>query len=264
MMVFLILFWVVGIAGYSEDYGGVSVFPVRLVFSERSRVGKLFVKNHSSRFATVRMIWKYKIMNEKGELVDGPQNMDVVRKMIVFVPRILYLDPGEGQVVRFVLRLPPDIKPGEYHSHLMFVKETETTIQAQRQKGEKKEALTVPIIVKYGVAVPIVVRVGNLSSTMKITNIEFLEGKNKDRLILHLERSGNKGIWGGIKVLKDNKEIAILNGVGIYPEITKRIVTININKGMVKKGDILHIQFLDKDANSKKPPIIFEGDFKVP
>ena len=167
-MVFILLVMFVGEFLYAGDYGGISIFPYRLVFSERVRTGKLFVKNYSDKFAAVKMVWKYKIMNEEGRFSDGPDSKNLVKHMIVFVPRILYLDPGEGQIVRFILRMPSDIKPGEYHSHLVFVKETEVRIKASSKDKNGKKSLVAPIIVKYGLAIPIVVRFGNLSSKISL------------------------------------------------------------------------------------------------
>ena len=57
----------------------------------------------------------------------------------------------------------------------------------------------------YGVTIPVVVRMGNLSAKVGITNVAMAKSNGKPAVSLDLTRAGDRSVFGDIRVFKQFK-----------------------------------------------------------
>jgi hypothetical protein len=118
-------------------------------------------------------------------------------------------------------RKMPDMKDGEYRSHVYF-----RAVPDEKPLGEEavKDTNTIGIrlIPIFGITIPIIIRVGELSSTVELTNINFdAKSDTMPNLALTFSRKGDISVYGDLIVNWDSGngnlvEVGIVRGLAIY------------------------------------------------
>ena len=96
------------------------------------------------------------------------------------------------------------------------------------QPGEGLRFALIPV---YGVTIPVIVRLGNLSATAGIANVAKRTEGGQPVIGLDLSRMGERSTFGEVRVMKAGvaEPIALAGGIALYTEIDKRRVTIPID-----------------------------------
>jgi len=220
--------------------GDLLVAPTRLVLDGR-RGTEIILNNIGDATATYRISVEFRRMTPDGRLIDVTEpsaEEKLAQDMIVYAPRRVTLAPNQPQSVRIAARAPQGLADGEYRIHLLFraIPPARPVIAPADQPPATglRFALT-PI---YGVTIPVIVRLGNLSAQAGIANVHLASLEGKPAVALDLSRSGDRSTFGEVRVLKPGVKapIAIQKAVAIYKEVATRRVTIPVDEAF--KGSV--------------------------
>ena len=230
--------------------GDLLVAPTRLVLDGR-RGTEVILNNIGDEPATYRISVEFRRMTPDGRLVDvtepTPQEK-LAEEMIVYAPRRVTLAPNQPQSVRIAARAPQGIADGEYRVHLLFraIPPARPVVAPADQPPATglRFALT-PI---YGVTIPVIVRLGNLSAKAGIANVHLATHEGKPAVALDLSRSGDRSTFGEVRVLKPGvkEPIAIQRAVAVYKEVATRRVTIPLDEAFKgSAGGPVTVQYVE-------------------
>lgn len=227
-----LLLAVTGATSVRAGIGDLLIAPQRIVLNG-SRGTELILTNVGEDVATYRISVEIKRMLPNGSLEDvaeptaGEAN---ARDMILYAPRRITLPPDQPQSIRVVARAPKGLPDGEYRVHLLFRAVPPPRPAAPAQGQTKGIAFEIRPI--YGVAIPVIVRMGNLSAAAGIANVHLTTDKGKPAVALDLSRQGSRSTFGEIRVLKRGiaDPIALQRGVAVYTELSQRQVVVPLDE----------------------------------
>lgn len=204
--------------------GDLLVAPTRLILNG-GRGTEIILKNVGDGTATYRVSAELRRMGPDGKLIEVSEPNDrekAARDMVVFAPRKVTLPPNQPQAIRISARAPAGLADGEYRVHLLFraIPDPKPVSDAKASSG-----LAFQLIPIYGVTIPVIVRLGNLSARAGIADVR---AAGKDAVSLQLSRAGDRSIYGEIRVMKAGvkEPIAFTKGVAVYSEIGGRTITV--------------------------------------
>lgn len=215
----------------SAGIGDLLVAPQRIVLNG-SRGTELILTNVGEDVATYRISLEVKRMLPDGsleEVTEPSAGESSARDMILYAPRRITLPPDQPQSIRVVARAPKGLPDGEYRVHMLF-RAVPPPRPAAPAAGEVK-GIAFEIRPIYGVAIPVIVRLGNLQAKAGIANVQLTSEKGKPAVALDLSREGSRSTFGEIRVLKDGiaEPIALQRGVAVYTELGQRKVVVPLD-----------------------------------
>jgi hypothetical protein len=219
--------------------GDLLVAPTRLVLNG-GRSAEVILNNIGEEPATYRISAEFRRMNADGSLEEVP-NPTAAEKaaadMLIFAPRRITLAPHEPQSIRIAARPPAGLPDGEYRVHLLFRAIPPATPVTQ-VAAEPAKGVSFKLTPVYGVTIPVIVRLGNLSVQAGISNVHLEKHDGKPAVALELSRTGTRSTFGEIRVLKAGVKdpIALSRAVAVYTEINERAVVVPVNDSY--KGDL--------------------------
>ena len=213
--------------------GDLLVAPTRVVLDGRKGT-EIILNNIGEEPATYRVSVEFRRMTEEGGLEDvkEPNAAEkLAEEMVVYAPRRVTLAPHEPQAIRLRARVPQGVADGEYRVHLLFRAIPPATPVVQASAETAPKGVSFQITPVYGVTIPVIVRLGNLSATAAISDVRLDSRDGKKAVSLELSRKGNRSTFGEVRVLKAGMKtpIALQRTVAVYTEIDKRRVTIPID-----------------------------------
>jgi P pilus assembly chaperone PapD len=184
--------------------GDLLVFPKRVVFENGKRSEIINLANigedtvrYSISFVQIRM-------NENGsfENISTPDsNQYFADPYVRFYPRTVTLAPKESQVVKLQLTGTSSLVSGEYRSHLYFRAEPVNNTAIINPDVNDKTSLAIRLIPVYGMTIPMIIRVGELTSNVVLSKLTFQRDKEEHPNIqMEFLRSGNTSVYGNIVV----------------------------------------------------------------
>ncbi len=213
--------------------GDLLVAPTRIVLNG-SRGTEIVLSNIGDDVATYRVSVELRRMKPDGSLEDVTEANDrenLARNMILYAPRRVTIAPNQPQTIRIAARAPAGLADGEYRVHLLFraVPAPRPVAPAAEVKGISFELIPI-----YGVTIPVVVRMGNLSAKVGIANVAMTQQAGKPAVSLDLTRAGDRSVFGDVRIFKAGVKdpIAIQRGVAIYTEVGTRHMVIPINPAL--------------------------------
>ena len=255
----------------------VSVSPTRVIFEGRTRTASVTLINRGDKASTFRISFEHKRMTEDGRFEDikNPQPGEIFSdQMIRFSPRQVILPPGKAQVVRLLLRKPPNLADGEYRSHMLFreIPEQEST-SIESQTSNKKQ-LTISIKPVLGISIPVIVRQGSTSaevSLVKTILANLSTDKTQGILDLTMKRTGNQSVYGDIVATyyKNNSDkngivVAQANGIAVYTPNYSRTLKLKVQApaGVKLEGGRIDVVFRTNPSSGNK--VLAQGHTEVP
>ncbi|HMI39636.1 MAG TPA: molecular chaperone [Sphingomicrobium sp.] len=210
--------------------GDLLVAPTRIVLDGR-RGTEVILNNIGEEEATYRISVELRRMTKAGELEDVPApNADelAAQAMILYAPRRVTLPPRQPQAIRISARAPEGLADGEYRVHLLF--RAVPPPRPVTQPGDVR-GVAISLTPIYGVTIPVIVRLGNLSAKAGIADVHVAKLAGKPAIAFDLSRSGDRSTFGEIRVFKAGvtEPIALQRGVAVYKEISDRTVTIPVS-----------------------------------
>jgi P pilus assembly chaperone PapD len=224
---------VLAIAAPVHAAGDLLIAPTRLVLNG-SRGTEVILNNIGDATATYRISLELRRMTAEGSIVDidpaaATEQEKLALSMISYAPRRVVLPPNQPQAIRVAVRAPQGLLDGEYRAHMMFraIPEAKPVVQSDAPETGLKISLN-PI---YGITIPIIIRQGSLAATATITSAKIDRSEQRPALVVGLNRQGTKSTFGHITIKKAGvaAPVFVLNGIGVYPEVTSREVRLTVS-----------------------------------
>ena len=266
-------------AGSVSGLGDVNLFPKRVVIDGRRAIATVGLYNKAVDPGDYEIKIVDMAMTPQGQLISFDNGLDEATKakvltasqMLRYSPRRVRLGSTESQLIRVMARGSSDLPDGEYRSHFMVtsVPDAEGFSIEEATGAQQADGIGVTIRPRFGIAIPVIVRVGETTLDVGITGATLLTARDGTQAVgFILNRSGTRSAFGDvvIKAAGTAEPIAVSRGVGIYPEIDAREVIVPIDPetdpSLLTAGSRLQIEFVDDDfAPGSK---LAEHSFVVP
>lgn len=207
----------------SRAQGDLMIMPKRIVFDGSQRSQEINLANTGSDTAVYAISFVNYRMTEDGnfEQVEKPEgDQQFAEDFLRYFPRRVSLAPNEAQTVRVQLTRTGNLEEGEYRSHMYFrAVEEETALGEEEQ--EESEGISINIKTVFGISIPIIVRHGQSTTQVQLSDIELERSGETPTLSLKINRSGNMSVYGNLNVVHvspEGEEIAVgtVKGVSVY------------------------------------------------
>lgn len=252
------------LAARPSDCQSLLVAPSRVVIEGTARTAAVNLTNTGARPVAYRIALVQCRMNEVGDIVPArsvqPGELFATGLLRVSPSRVT-LSPGAHQVVRLQARLPVDLAPGEYRSHLEFARIADLATEVDAT-SLPAEALGIALRPVYGFSIPVIVRRGTLSAAVELSDIRFCPATNSTpaQVSFHIHRAGTMSTYGDVVVSLHARDggtrvVGRANGVAVYyPNTVRRaIMSLDIPLGAQIEGARLSISYLKQDDPAASP-----------
>jgi P pilus assembly chaperone PapD len=231
--------------------------PTRIVFEKNQRTAQLELINNGTEAATFRISLVNRRMSEMGDfsVIDTPApGEQFADDLLRYSPRQVTVAPGVGQVVRIMLRKPANLAPGEYRSHLQFDKLPDangaTSIET---RGAADKEIGVVLTALVGASIPVIVRHGETDANVSLSHLELQKPgvDQKQLLVLQLNRSGNRSVYGDLIVSFTpqggaEQVIAKVGGVAVYTPNPLRRAKLALPPGLTLARGALRVTYRER------------------
>lgn len=252
----------------------INISPKRVILDRAHRTATVNVFNQGTAPGTFRIALIDRVMLPNGQILavtEGGSHPEMkpyadrlrsAERMIRVAPSRVTLAPGQSQTVKLQLVAPPeDATTGEYRTHLTVttVPPPSSGLTAESAAAGNANALSFQITAVFGLSIPTIVRVGDLNVAAKIENARVEtdrgpSGAAQPVLVLDLVRAGGNSLFGNVEVRSAGKRgevIGVARGVGVYPEIDRRVLRVPLNRAPAA-GEKVEISFTDDDSSPGK------------
>ncbi len=219
-----------GVTSPALGAGDLLVAPTRVLL-DGARGTEVVLNNVGSAPATYRISLELRRMNAEGKLDEVAPGTETEKEkatlaMISYAPRRVTLPPNQPQVIRIGARLPADTPDGEYRAHMLF----RAIPDAAPATDTPRQGLSIALTPIYGVTIPVIVRKGALQASATISDIHLSRDGAQLMLAFRLTRSGDRSVYGRIKVTKAGmaKPVYEARGLAVYAELGARTVELPI------------------------------------
>lgn len=257
--------------------GQLMVTPTRIVFEGNDRTKQVNLINNGSETGSFRISFVRRNMTADGNFEDVPENEAGMYsdEIIRFSPRQVTLPPGQSQTVRLMLRKKRNTQDGEYRSHMLFQTLPDpATSDINKLSDKNTTGLSVELIPIIGITIPVIVRQGDVSSTVSLSDFELKQAntvKADKTLSLKINRQGNGSAYGDIRVYftpAEGGETVVLgriNGIAVYTPLTSRSVDIRLQTpaGLNLSNGELYITYLEP-GKDEKTGLLAESRLAIP
>lgn len=267
-------------AGAVGGMGDINLFPKRVVIDERTRIASVGLYNRAAAAGDYEITVSDMAMQRDGRLIElgaleDAAARDAVKAASGFLrwsPHHVTLPASEAQMVRIMARVPPELPPGEYRSHFTVVSvppETGGTSIDEAAGGEAAGGIGVRIVPRFGISIPVIVRVGETTLTAGFKDIQLGNAPGAPPVLaLTLTRGGTRSAFGDIVITAPGAKLPVaeIKGIGVYTEITERAVQVMINPAtearFLARGTRWTISYIDDDMAPGK--VLARQEFVVP
>jgi hypothetical protein len=257
--------------------GGLLVAPTRIVLGPRERVAELTLINRGEQTLIYRLALVNKKMTEQGALEDvspeeaGPFS---AARLVVYAPRQVVMGPGEEQKVRFLVRRPADLQPGEYRSHLLIQAEASaaSTAGAEAPTDSKEPRARIGVRANPAISIPVIVRHGVGSAKVSLTDLALLPsdpGGGGSAVSFRLNREGSQSTYGDVTVTylpageREGQTVGVLRGVAVYTPNATRLVKVAIaESSRLQPGGRLRVSY--GSPGEGKGDAMADGEITLP
>lgn len=266
-------------SGAVGGMGDINLFPKRVVIDGRQRVVSVGLYNRAAAVGDYEITVSDMIMRPNGQMSALSSVSDAAERakvktasgMLRWSPRHVSLPGNEAQLVRVMANVPADLPPGEYRSHFT-VTSVPTDLGGlsidEATGAAQASGIGVRIVPRFGIAIPVIVRVGDTTLTAGLRDIALASNGVGKALSFTITREGTRSAFGDITVTVPGakKPIAEMRGVGVYTEIDSRAVTTPIDPALdprlIARGTRLTVTYTDDDVAPGK--ILARQEFIVP
>ena len=252
--------------------GNLLISPHRIVFEGQKRAMEINLANtgqDSAKYSISFLQYKMKDDGSFEEISTPEPGLNFADKNLRFFPRQVMLGPNEAQVIKVQLKKAEELAPGEYRSHLYFRAISDQKALGDESVKKDSSAISIKLVAVFGISVPIIIRVGEPTTTLNLSNLKLdkdAEGNNK--LLLTINRTGNMSAYGDIIIshLAPNgteTQIGMVNGVAVYTPLALRNMKIDLEKKPtvdLTKGTIRAVFSAMSDA---RPVKLAEAELKL-
>jgi len=262
--------------------GDINLYPKRVVIDDRNRVASVGIYNKTANTGDYDITIADMMMTTDGRLIDlaAARTDDPARarvkgasEMVRWSPHHFTLPGNESQMVRIMARAAADLPPGEYRTHFSVIAvppgDDGLTIDEVAKGKEAATGIGVKITPRFGIAIPVIIRIGETTLTAGLKDLTVTIAPGGQKLLrLIVTRSGTRSSFGDITVTAPGapKPVALIRGVGVYPEIDERAVSLPVEPSLDPRfsasGTKLTVSYVDDDYAPGKT--LAKQDFIVP
>ncbi|HSF88460.1 MAG TPA: hypothetical protein VLA46_03525 [Saprospiraceae bacterium] len=242
--------------------GNLLIFPKRIVFEEGKKTEIINLTNTSSDTVRYSISFVQFRMDENGHfdrIAEPDPGQFFADEFLRYYPRTVTLGPNESQVVKLQLTKTTSLQPGEYRSHLYFRAEMPSDPLGEFNTPADTSSVSVRLIPVFGMTIPCIIRIGESSTDVEISNLTLAEGKDSQtNLQLEFQRKGNFSSYGDVMVTYKSANgklipVGYVRGVGIYAPGTIRKLTMALEGDRVldfTEGE-LNVEYVSNSNKSK-------------
>ncbi|AOM79681.1 molecular chaperone [Pedobacter steynii] len=252
--------------------GNLIIMPRRVTFEGTKRTQELNVANTGKDTAKYLIsVLQYRMLENGNfqEISTPDSGQNFADKNFRFFPRSVVLAPNESQTIKVQVINASELKAGEYRSHLYFRAVPNEKPAEVKSDAKFAKTMTVHLVPTFGIAIPVIIRVGAAKATVSLNTPEFEIGDDgipKVRLIF--ARSGNASVYGDLQVNHISEQgkmtqVGIAKGFAIYTPNTGRTFTFNLDKSANVNYHKGKLQIVYATSSDKKPVIITESTINL-
>lgn len=268
-------------AGSVGGMGDVNLFPKRVILTERQRIVSIGLYNRGTSASDYEISIADRMMTPDGRLLDLAAVEDQAQRdsvktassLLRWSPRRVLLQGSDAQTVRVMARIPPDLPAGEYRSHFIATAVppgSDGSFSIDDAAGAAPgDGIGVRIVPRFGISIPIILRVGETSVTAGIVQPRLITiGPGEQAIAFTLTREGTRSAFGDITVTAPGLRTPVANskGIGVYTEINRRDVVMPVAPeaaaALAKSGTRLTITYTDDDYAPGQ--VLARQEFTVP
>lgn len=221
-----------------KGQGDLLITPRRVVFEGSKRMIDLNLANTGKDTAVYSISIVQIRMTEQGafETITQPDPGQLFADQYIrFFPRSVTLGPNEAQVVKVQLVRATQLAPGEYRSHFYFRAVPKPKPLGTAETVKDTTAISVVLTPVFGITIPVIIRVGEVSSKVSLNNMGLTFTKEDvPNLSLTFNRTGNMSVYGDLAVYHISKagketKVGIANGIAVYTPNQTRKFQFNLN-----------------------------------
>jgi hypothetical protein len=219
--------------------GNLLILPRRVVFQGSKKSEELSLSNTGKDTSTYIISLEQMRMKDDGsfEKITKPDSGQLFAdKYLRYFPRTVTLAPKETQMIKMQVTKADKLEPGEYRSHIYF-----RAVPKQAPLGEKKanadsSGLAIQLTPVFGITIPVIIRVGENNTTVKLTNPTFeMVNDTLPQVKLVFIRAGNMSVYGDIWVnyiSPEGKVIQVqsVKGLAVYTPNSIRNFQFNLQR----------------------------------
>lgn len=263
-------------AGAVGGMGDVNLYPRRVVMSGRDRSATVGLYNRAPSGGEYDITISDMMMSADGRVVDLASVTDpvaagrvkVASALLRWSPRKVVLPANEAQLVRIMVRVPPDLPPGEYRSHFTAVSVPPVSegLTIEQASGVQDSGVGVQIVPRFGISIPVIVRVGETTATAGLANLAIARAP-QPMINVTITREGTRSVFGDISVAAAGGKVLVgqIKGVGVYTELEQRSIQIpirsDVDPAMYAPGTKLTVTYTDDDFAPGQ--VLAKADFSV-
>jgi hypothetical protein len=189
---------------HSAAQGNLLLFPKRIIFEGSKKSNTLNLANSGKD--TVRYlisVVQIRMKDDGGfETINQPDSgQNFADKYFRFFPRSVVLAPNEAQSVKIQLINTGKMEPGEYRSHIYFRAEQAKKPLGEEEPGKDSTAISVRVVAVFGISIPVIIRVGEATSRITLSDAVFdIKKDSTPSIRVTFNRTGNASAYGDISV----------------------------------------------------------------
>jgi hypothetical protein len=204
--------------------GNLILLQKRIVFEGSENIKILDYGNLGIDSATYNVSLMNLRMKEDGSftIIQEADSLQMFADPYIRIyPRSMEIGPGESQSMKVQLINNRNLSPGEYRSHLYFRADQDSKTKPGSAEKKQKE-LSVSVKTEFGIAIPVIIRVGESTTTVELKEISIVQTEDKSYLLnFSIQRAGNFSSYGHITathISPKGKETEVGNvmGVAVY------------------------------------------------
>jgi P pilus assembly chaperone PapD len=226
---------IVASLGARAALADVSVMPTVLIFDGEAGTKAITVKNTGAKEQIYRVsLLNFRMLPDGRMVVADRPGADehFATGMVRYSPRELVLAAGGSDVVRFQVAA---LQPGEYRTHVL-VQQVPDVGALQASPFEHVDGVSIDLQAVFGVAVPLIIRQGDLATTVKIADARVTAlPDGTPALGLRLERSGPRSVNGTLSLQRGGKEVGLWDGIAVYAPTGHRDLLLPLSGDSIAK-----------------------------
>ncbi|HPQ13360.1 MAG TPA: hypothetical protein PLQ60_07830 [Paludibacteraceae bacterium] len=258
---------------FASAQGDLMITPRRVVLEGNKQIEEILVANigRDTAFYSVSLVEYNMTEDGRMEKITEPlPGQKFASPLLRYFPRAVELAPRESQVVRIQVRRLPNPEEGEYRSHLYFKSVPKSKPLGEENTISDTTTIGVRLTPIYGISIPVIVRIGNLSATLSISELALEKQEGKPPVLkMVLNREGNKSVYGDIAVDyvapgKEPLNVGLARGVAVYtPNTIRRFaLSLTLPDEMELNTGKLIVRFTD--AERPKGEVLDEKELILP
>ncbi|MCL1144647.1 hypothetical protein L2747_01305 [Shewanella marinintestina] len=217
------------------------VNPTRVELDRKSTSAVFSLVNKSTESARYNIYFEDKKMLANGDYVElsKQEATQSLANFVRYSPRRVNIEPEQGVRVRLAARLPRNIAQGEYRSYIVFHQIPLAPKSSNDAAEQKADTFSLSISAYMKVAIPVLMRVGDLSSELKIEKSAI--DNTRQYIEVTLQRIGERSSFGDIEVINPvtKQIVAATKNVAIYTELNERQFSIALTEPVAAGAELI-------------------------